>query len=333
LISSAVPSTRAGKVGRNQRESITESTRGIGVAVEKRVVLAISRMTMHNGPGLRTVILFKGCPLRCLWCSTPESQKAAVEIAVYPDKCIQCGRCVPACAMKAIRLTEGTIAINRLMCNSCGKCAEVCHAEAIMPLGQEMTVEELVSHAKKDLVFYKHSGGGVTLSGGEPLLQPGFTGELLKALKDEGINVGVDTCGHVPWTTIEPMLSYIDFFLWDLKHMNPQKHRKLTGVSNELILRNVRAISERSIPLYIRVPLIPGYNDSEENIRLTCEAALELSSVVEVDLLPLHHLGEARYLSLDRYYPISDLSLIPDHVLNSMKEFVESYGLKCRVGG
>lgn len=290
-------------------------------------------MTTHNGPGLRTVILFKGCPLRCLWCSTPESQKTPIEIAIYPKNCTECGQCLPVCDLKAIRLTEGTVVIDRATCNSCGECAEVCHAEAIMRLGRKMTVEELVAHAKKDMVFYKHSGGGVTLSGGEPLLDPDFTEKLLRALKKEAITVGIDTCGHVPWTNIASVLPYVDFFLWDIKHMNPQKHLKFTGVTNELILSNVRAVSQRGIPLYIRVPLIPGYNDSENNIRLTCEIALELSSVVELHLLPLHHLGQARYLSLNRQYPISDLSLIPDDTLDRMKQLVESYGLKCHVGG
>jgi pyruvate formate lyase activating enzyme len=196
-----------------------------------------------------------------------------------------------------------------------------------------MTVEELVEEAKKDMVFYKHSGGGVTLSGGEPLLDPEFTLPLLQALKEKGIGAGVDTCGHVPWAGIEPMLPYIDFFLWDIKHMDSQKHREFTGVSNELILQNARSVSDRNIPLYIRVPVIPGYNDSEENIRATCQFARELSSLVEVDVLPLHHLGKARYDSLNRDYPIADIPLVPDGVLQHIKRLVESYGLKSDIVG
>jgi pyruvate formate lyase activating enzyme len=299
----------------------------------KRVVLGIARMTLHNGPGIRTLILFKGCPLGCLWCSTPESQKEEPEIAIYPDKCIHCGRCVPVCPLHAIHLTNETISINRFLCNDCGRCADLCHPEAIRLLGQRLTVEELVEEAKKDMVFYKHSGGGVTLSGGEPLLNPDFALQLLQALKGEGISVGVDACGHVPWASIEQMLPYIDFFLWDIKHMDSQKHREFTGVSNELILENARSVSDRNIPLYIRVPVIPGYNDSEENIRATCEFARELSSLVEVDLLPLHHLGKARYDSLNRDYPIADIPLVPDSVLQHMKRLVESYGLKSNIVG
>jgi len=164
-------------------------------------------------------------------------------------------------------------------------------------------------------------------------LGPDFTRKLLQALKQEGISVGIDTCGHVPRANIEQMLPYIDFFLWDIKHMDPEKHRKLTGVSNKLILSNARFVSERNVPLYIRLPVIPSYNDSEENIRDACEFARGLSSVVEIDLLPLHHLGQARYESLNRPYPIANIPLIPDIVLRKMKELVESYGLKSSIVG
>jgi len=194
-----------------------------------------------------------------------------------------------------------------------------------------MTVEELLEEAKKDIAFYRHSGGGVILSGGEPLLNPDFTLKLLQGLKEEGINVGIDTCGHVPWASIEQMLPYIDFFLWDIKHMDPERHKELTGVSNKLILSNARAVSQRNIPLYIRVPVIPGYNDSEENIRAICEFAQGLSSVVEVHLIPLHHLGKTRYDSLNRPYPIAHIPLVPDSVLQDMKRLVESYGFMCSI--
>lgn len=297
----------------------------------KRLVLSMTRMTIHNGPGIRTLILFKGCPLHCVWCSTPESQVTKPELGVYPGKCIHCERCIPVCPLNAIDLTNDTLGIDRSQCNVCGKCAEVCNAEAIKLLGQPRTVEELLGEAKKDLVIYKHSRGGVILSGGEPLMYPDFTGKLLRRFKEEGISVGVDTCGHRPWADIEPMLAYLDFFLWDIKHMNPESHRKFTGVSNKLILGNARSAARKNVPLYIRIPVIPGYNDSEQNIRATCEFSLTLPSVVEVHLLPLHHLGRARYESLDRPYPIANVPLIPNSILQSRKQLVESYGLKCRI--
>ena len=302
-------------------------------ATAKRFVLSITRMSIHNGPGIRTLILFKGCPLRCLWCSTPESQKSEPELAVFPVKCIHCGQCVTACPLNAINLTNETISIDRYLCTSCGECVKVCYPEAVKLLGQPMTVEELLKEAKKDVLIYKYSHGGVTISGGEPLLNPDFTGKLLRVFKGEGISVGVDTCGHVPWTSIEQMLPYIDFFLWDIKHMNPEKHSLLTGVSNELILSNARSVSERNIPLYIRLPMIPGCNDSEENIRATCEFARGLSSLVELDLIPLHHLGKAKYDSLNRAYPMNNITPIPNNVLQNTKRLVESYGLICNIVG
>jgi pyruvate formate lyase activating enzyme len=196
-----------------------------------------------------------------------------------------------------------------------------------------MTVENIVKEVERDAIFYKHSGGGITISGGEPLLHPYFNKELLETCRKSGISVGVDTSGHVPWANIEQITQYVDFFLWDIKQMDPQKHREFTGVSNELILSNARAVSERGVPLYVRIPVIPGYNDSEENIRLTCAFASTLSTLVEVDLMPVHHLGRSRYKSLDRPYPIDRVSLIPEDVQHDMKRLVESYGLKCRIEG
>jgi pyruvate formate lyase activating enzyme len=196
-----------------------------------------------------------------------------------------------------------------------------------------MTVEDILKESIKDDVIYRQSGGGVTLSGGEPLLYPGFARKLASALKEEGINVGVDTCGYVPWKNLQTILPFIDFFLWDIKHINPEKHAEFTGVSNELILSNVRAVSERNVPIYIRIPIIPGYNDSEENIGAIADFAGSLSSVIEINLLPVHHLGKSRYESINRVYPLTDIPLIPDSVMVNKKQLVESYQLKCNICG
>ena len=301
--------------------------------IKKRIVLSITGMNMHNGPGLRTLILFKGCPLRCVWCSTPESQKTELEIGLDRSKCTLCTNCVSVCPQNAINLTDETVIIDRAKCNCCGDCAKVCYPQAITILGKEMSVAEIVKEVEKDAILYKHSGGGVTISGGEPLLHPDFTKELLEVFKENQISVGVDTCGYALWPDIEQILPYVDFFLWDIKHMDSATHRRYTGVRNEIILRNVQSVSEKGITLYIRIPIIPSYNDSEENIRTTCEFLSELTSVKEVHILPVHHLGRARYQSLDRSYPIEHISLIPDERMQSIKCLVESYGLKCRIGG
>jgi pyruvate formate lyase activating enzyme len=224
--------------------------------MRKRMVLNITRMTVHNGPGLRTLIVFKGCPLRCQWCSTPESQKVEPEIGINKKKCTLCGKCLDSCPLNAIRIKDETIIIDRKICNSCGKCTEVCYSEAIKVLGKLMTVSEIVQEAEKDTVFFNNSAGGITISGGEPLAEPDFNAELLKALKIKGINVGVDTSGYVPWSYIERVLPYVDFFLWDIKHMDSAKHKFLTGVPNKLILSNARSCSERKKPLYIRIPIL-----------------------------------------------------------------------------
>jgi pyruvate formate lyase activating enzyme len=302
-----------------------------GKSNDSRLVLNITRMTIHNGPGMRTLVLFKGCPLRCLWCSTPESQKTKPEIGVYPAKCIQCGDCIPVCPVNAIHLVDKKPVIDRSICNVCGKCADVCNAQALEILGHLMTVAQLVAEVKKDEIVFKYSHGGVTISGGEPLFNAKFALNLLRAFKKEGINTGVDTCGYILWSDLEPVLPYVDFFLWDIKHMDPKQHKKLTGVSNELILSNARAVSAKGVPLYIRIPLIPSCNDSEENIRATCEFVKGLTSVVEVGIMPLHHLGKARYERLNLPYPISNLALIPDDVIQDIKRLIESYGLKCRI--
>ncbi|UCD07996.1 MAG: glycyl-radical enzyme activating protein [Dehalococcoidales bacterium] len=302
-------------------------------AKEKRMIIDITRMTVHNGPGIRTLILFKGCPLRCIWCSTPESQDKSAEIAYYPEKCNLCGDCIPVCPGNALTSGDESVIINRKLCDNCGLCVSICYSEALNLVGEEYTVEELVHEVEKDEVVYKHSGGGVTISGGEPLLEPEFTLELLHSFKQNNINTGVDTCGFVPRDTLESVLSYVDFFLWDIKHMNSGKHVEYTGVSNEFILDNLRFVSDSGTPVYLRLPLIPGYNDSEDNLRDVCEFAKDLSSLVEIDLLPLHHLGKVRYAALGHHYPIEGIPLIRDEVLQEKKNLVESYGLTCNIIG
>ncbi len=300
---------------------------------KKRHVLSITRMTVHNGPGIRTLILLKGCPLRCIWCSTPESRKETPEIAFYPHQCILCNDCIPVCPKNAIATGDRAVVIDRELCDNCGRCVDVCNTEALRLLGQQYTADELVHEVMKDEIVHKHSGGGATVSGGEPLLEPEFAAELLRSLKENGINTGADTCGFVPRKNIEAVLPYVDFFLWDIKHMDDDTHRKLTGVSNRLILDNLCFASGNNIPVYLKVPVIPGCNDSEENLRAVCNFAGDLHSLVEINLLPLHHLGKARYAALGLDYPIDGIPFIKDDVLTEMKRLAESYGLKCSIIG
>jgi pyruvate formate lyase activating enzyme len=297
------------------------------------MVLEITRMTVHNGPGIRTLISFKGCPLQCIWCSTPESRRETQEIGFYPDKCIFCGDCVAICPTQALSVGESSVILDRGLCDDCGVCVNACHSRALKTLGRGYTVDELVREILKDAVMYKHSGGGVTLSGGEPFLRTEFLLSLLKDLTREDINIGIDTCGFTPRENIQSVLPYVDFFLWDIKHMDDATHKQLTGVSNRLIIDNLRVVSEKGIPVYIRIPLIPEYNDADENLRAVCKFVQTLPSLVEIDLLPLHHLGRARYQALGWEYPIEDLPLYQESTLNEMKSLVESFGLKCNIIG
>jgi pyruvate formate lyase activating enzyme len=297
------------------------------------IVLGITRMTIHNGPGYRTLVLFKGCPLRCKWCSTPESQSDKPQLGFYPDKCINCGNCLDICPVTAISMGNGHIEVNREICNDCGKCPSVCHSGALGMHGQTMGVEELIKEINKDSVLFKHSGGGVTLSGGEPLYNFDYLMKLLKGLKEKNISVGIDTTGFISREKFEEVLPLVDFLLLDIKHMDTRRHRELTGVDNVIILNNIMHASDQGVPIYIRYPIIPGMNDSVNNLRNVCKFVAGLKSVVEVDLLPIHHLGRARYASLGWPYPLEGVDLIPDETMRYMQEIVESYGLKCVIGG
>jgi pyruvate formate lyase activating enzyme len=209
----------------------------------------------------------------------------------------------------------------------------VCNTEALKLFGKEYTVKELVDEVKKDEIMYKHSGGGVTVSGGEPFFKPEFLLKLLKELKWNNISCGIDTCGLADRKHIEAVLPYVDFFLWDIKHMNREKHIEYTCVPNDLILDNLRFVSDNGIPVYLRLPLIPGYNDSEDNLLELCNFARALSSLEEIDLLPLHHLGKSRYAALGREYPTDGIPLIEEERIEEIKRLVESTGLKCNIIG
>lgn len=301
---------------------------------EKKSVIDISRGGNHNGPGYRTLVLFKGCPMRCKWCSTPDSQKLETEIGVFQDRCSLCGNCVKACPQKAMEVKDGKMVIDHSRCDGCALCMKVCHYKALKQYGTMMSIPELMKIIRSDAVLYKHSGGGVTFSGGEPLMtQPEFMAELMRTCKKEGISAGIQTCGCVPWEHVEAVLPYTDFFLWDIKHMDSQRHREFTGHGNERILENIHKVAEEGVPIYIRIPVIPEYTDSDENIHAICHMAQDLASVKSVDVIPIHHVGSSRYESLGIPYPIEGLPLISDERAAEIKEIIESYGFHCRMGG
>lgn len=301
----------------------------------KGIIFNLQRYSIHDGPGIRTTVFLKGCPLRCLWCQNPESQSAQPEIFFDREKCKGCGTCVKACPKGAIEIKDGKSRTNRQLCKGIGKCAEVCPNGARNLIGRYATAGEVFKEVKEDEIFYWRSGGGVTLSGGEPLAQPEFVIALLKLCKDAGINTALDTSGYTKWGTFKRVLEYVDLVLYDFKHMDPVEHKKYTGVSNELILDNVRRIHhELSITILARVPIIPGYNDSVENIKATARfIAKELDKSVKVHLLPYHRLGEVKYERLER--PGKPFSVKPpsEEHMAELKKIVESFGLTVFIGG
>lgn len=271
------------------------------------LVFDIKRFSVHDGPGVRTTVFLKGCPLRCVWCHNPEGVRAQPEVFFYAQKCVRCGACVAACPTGAQTLSaDGQRSFDRALCDACGKCVEACYAGALTLAGRRMSVDEVMAVIREDTGFYAASGGGVTLSGGEPLLQPAFATALLRQCKVEGFHTAVDTCGNVPWRAIEPALPFTDIWLYDVKHTDPLQHRKLTGVSNRLILENLRRVGRHGARIEVRMPVVPGLNDSREAIegagRLLAEVGVEAAR-----LLPYHRLAGSKYAALGHENTMPDV--------------------------
>ena len=304
----------------NRKESIAKAT-----------IFNIQPFSIQDGPGIRTTVFFKGCPLRCPWCSNPESQAPYPELLFYDSLCTKCYRCVAACPTKATMIdTDGSVKINRELCQACGKCVEVCISGARAISGKVMTVEEVLDVVKKDRLFYLNSGGGVTASGGEPLSQPDFLIEFFKRCQEVGLHTTLDTCGYASWKVMERVLEYVDLVLYDIKHMDSEKHEELIKVDNRLILENAKMLAQKGKPTIIRVPLIPGYNDSEENIEALGKFLVE-TGLTKVDLYPYHQLGLAKYRNLGREYELGGVSSCTEEQVQVIEESLRSHGLEVAV--
>lgn len=297
---------------------------------KKGVIFNIQKFSLHDGPGTRSIVFFKGCPMSCLWCSNPESQKVKPQIMYNKSLCISCKQCENICERDAIKIGRNKI-IDDSKCNSCLKCAENCLTEALEVVGKTVTVSDVIEELKKDSIHYRRSGGGITLSGGETLLQPDFAIELLKECKSYGWHTAIETAMYVDSTAVKKVIPYIDLVMVDIKHMDSKIHEKFTGVPNEKILQNIKIADNIAKEMIIRVPVIEGFNSSEENIKAIAEFAKELKTVKQIDLLPYHNYGENKYEAIGEEYALKGLKSPTEEKMNCYKEIVENIGLICTI--
>jgi pyruvate formate lyase activating enzyme len=299
----------------------------------KGQIFDIKKYALHDGPGIRTSLFFKGCPLNCWWCHNPESQSPRPERLYRQNRCIRCGACLAACEQGAISQNGDLILTDDDKCILCGACVEVCFSEAREIVGREMTVPQAMAEIERDVAFYDESGGGVTFSGGEPLMQPEFLLALLQACKQAEFHTTLDTCGFAPWQTLDTVREYIDLFLYDLKLLDDARHRQFTGVSNEAILGNLKALSQEGHTIILRVPIIPGINDDITNLRQIAEFAAMLPHLAGLDLLPYHTIASDKYDRLARVYELRETHPPSTKELQQFAELLRGYGLPVKIGG
>ena len=288
-------------------------------------VFNIQRYSIHDGPGIRTTVFFKGCPLKCIWCHNPESQKFDKEIMIYKDRCISCGYCIKSCKNKAIDNYDN--------CTLCEECTENCPTNARQIVGKEMTITDIINEIQKDRIFFDQSKGGVTLSGGEPLSQGVFLKDLVVELKSKRINIILDTSGYSKWEVLENIAPYIDLFLYDLKVVNNEKHKKYTGVSNEIIIENLKKLSTIGKEIFIRIPIIPSLNDSEEDIQDFINLLKEVKNFNHIDLLPYHNISMEKYKRLGVKYDIEHVKKPTKEQMESIRDKFQNEGFRVKIGG
>jgi len=297
------------------------------------VVFNIQDYAVDDGPGIRKLIFLKGCPLRCAWCSNPESQKFTPEVEFFAQKCIRCGRCLQACPEGAINIdlsVENGFKIDRSRCNACLRCAAQCPSGALREIGCVMTLDEVMREVVKDRSYYRTSGGGVTLSGGEPLAQPRFALKILEQCYQNNIHTAIETAGYVPWADLEAVLPYTDLIIYDVKHWEENAHRRMTGKSNRRILQNLKRLSESDREILIRVPLIPSFNTDSETLTEIAKLLADIR-IKRVSFLPFHQFGKSKYHRLSRKYTYEHhpnlLSFHQSPTLEEAKRIFERFGL------
>lgn len=296
-----------------------ETTRG--------TIFDIQRFAIHDGPGIRTTLFLKGCPLRCLWCHNPEGISRQPQLVFTPQRCIGCGQCIEVCPEGVHQLVNSRHLIAWERCVACGTCTRGCHAGALQLAGRRVTVAEVMDEALRDRPFYETSGGGITLSGGEPLAQCRFSRGLLQAAKAEGVHTALDTSGFTPWKRLERLLSLVDLVLYDLKHMHRDRHLALTGVPNEQILENLRRLDAAGQAIWVRIPLVAGQNDEKSNYHALGQFLSGLKHVQRIEILRYHRLAESKYERMGWAYPLRGMEPPTEESVEARRQILLSYDL------
>lgn len=321
----------------------TNALQTAGNSLPEGILFDIRKYSIHDGPGIRTAVFFKGCPLRCAWCHNPESQSFQPELILRPNRCIACEACVEACSNGAIEILphprplpprgRGVVVTDRAKCQACGACADVCYAEGRQMVGQTYSLDAVLAEIEGDRVFYEQSGGGVTFTGGEPMSQRLFLLALLRACKALDLHTALDTSGYCSWEALDEVRPFVDLFLYDLKLMDDDRHRQYTAVPNTLILENLRKLAEAGHAIRVRIPVIPGVNDDEENLRASGEFLAGLPNLQRVDILAYHSSAEAKYQNLGTEYTLPGLKSPTNERMEEIAFILRNFGLAVSIGG